>query len=321
MHLALQRTNRQLQRLAYHGSADMEVFAEPPFEYPRIAPGAPFSSLRALEVHLPQSFAGSPGMTHDTEVFAETLFAFLRNFECNFEELTLSVENFCFERSLIESGKYFIMHFPTGTLMKLRTLELAGVFLNQGIPLDGESTFQEFLESRKNTLERLVLRDVALHYTGYKHNAAGHTTDKMRDRVSWPRMIEFMHNNLELKTVRLGGKLVSPLHFSWDTTDQDNISLGMPDEDKHNCVRPQIERYIVNKPAGAENPLHHWRYHTTEDCGNTYFHVPKCCQGDWSWKPLGYELEPYTGRDEYKFHPTDCQCAWCLERGVGHMVL
>jgi hypothetical protein len=46
-----------------------------------------------------------------------------------------------------------------------------------------------------------VLRDVALHHFNLEGYSAGPITDDMRDCVSWPRMIDFMHNNLELKQV------------------------------------------------------------------------------------------------------------------------
>jgi hypothetical protein len=141
MHFAIQhadrRADRRLQRLAYHGSAGMDIFYE--------LPGTPLLSLRALEICLPQKDAGSRRITYDTKAFGETFFGFLRHLESNLEELRLLVENFNFERSLRDSSEDFIVHFLKKSPKKLRTLVLAGVFLNQGIPLNTDPTFQELL--------------------------------------------------------------------------------------------------------------------------------------------------------------------------------
>ena len=325
LHFAIQRADKRLARLAYHASDGMDFFYKPSLAWPQIAPGKPFLSLRAMEVCLPRQEAGPRGITYDYDMFEEAFFAFLSDSRCNIEELRLNVTKFDFEQSLeARSGPsgYFTMHFPKEALEKLKVLELAGVFVDQGIPRDDETTFQGFLEGHKNTLERLVLRDVKMEYLFENPELARPTIDSVLDQLSWPCLIDFMHEHLKLKEVQLQGRLMSKL-FSWDTRDKDNISRGMSDDIKNTCVRRRIERYILNDPACKQNPLQRYRPHITYDVQHNIrsLHLPKSYKGDWSWKPLKYELKPYTDVDRYVYHTVECRCMWCLQEWVGEMAL
>jgi hypothetical protein len=334
MYMAITQANKDLQHLVCHGSRGIRMAAAQPPSQPYVTPGAPLSSLRSLKIHLPQQDAGPRGVTDDALSFRDTLMRFLKSPECKLEEFELSLKGVNFYGFLREQSGIFRLNFPTYALRRIESILLAGVVLDQS-KIDGCSPFQDFLEDRRKTLKRLVLRNVALEYIG--DGISKHTSEEIRARHSRPKLIDFMHEKLELKEIRLEGRLISLSHFSWNcelwnmlerckrqnlalepptAMDSDQLSVqGLHAQIYEKCLRRRIERYIIKDPAVDENPLRDWRVYlvTYAVSGKVLLHVPQNWRGDWSWRPMRYELSPYTTTDDYAWHAQTCQCLECME--------
>ena len=152
-------------------------------------------------------------------------------------------------------------HWPS-----LRDLKLTGLIC-------GVAALKDFLSTHASTLKQLELIDIRL-VGGYLKSIKG-APETSYNFASWVNVIEFLAESLQLRHVRLDGRLVAPREL-WITHDEQYFRTQFSDDPSYvherstDNLRSKIEEYILH---AGKCPL------TLPPSGSDLLQG----YGDWSW--------------------------------------
>ncbi len=330
VHLALRSVGKLLRALDHHLGESMWIYSPPWQTLERRRYGvylSPHTSLRSLKVHL--AWPKCIDMQWKLRESLDELLMFLGTGYDILEEFELDVFPKEGHSDRIEKGfKTEVTMQPAG-LQRLRSLMLGGISIEQDCFYgDTDTALQGFLKARSKTIKNLRFRNL---YLGFSPLPSAEEASE--ELASWPELIVFLRDHMQLKSVRFEGRLWGSGYpgwytSSWDAADEsercaqtlqrcvrqtdrstmDQCMCDMHENIYQTCLRRRIERYILHDPEIPDPPLQIWRLWKELDGDDTWLmHVHESWMGDWSWRighPKHYVLCS---------HRDGCGCEICEE--------